>query len=237
MEYNLHNEMHLNQTVQIQRIKFPDKNLMRQKGINEQKEIIRINEVKSGKSRKAAAVKLNSELKLSESLQLLSNRMLNISEVAYSLGYNDPKYFSKCFKSEFGMTPREYRDYQINKSNAEKDSEIDQKFVREMTSKIIDNMSFQHFTVDQLADKLNISYSNLYRKVKASIGVTPSDFIRKIRIYHAKNLLDMNGFTISDIAFSTGFCNTSYFSRCFKSELGLFPAEYIGSGDVLKNIG
>jgi len=40
---------------------------------------------------------------------LLLNRMLNISEVAYSLGFNDPKYFSSCFKKEFGITPSEYQ--------------------------------------------------------------------------------------------------------------------------------
>jgi YesN/AraC family two-component response regulator len=35
---------------------------------------------------------------------------MNISEVAYAVGFTDPKYFTKCFKKETGMTPTEYRD-------------------------------------------------------------------------------------------------------------------------------
>ena len=235
MEYHTMNEMYLNQAIQSQRILFTDKNFVKLKSIDEKKETVCSD--KMNKSGEDSALKLNSKMKLSESAHLLSDKKLNISEVAYSLGYNDPKYFSKCFKNEFGMTPREYRDSLINKSAAEEGSEIDEKFVSELTSKIIENLSLQHFSVDQLAEKLNISYSNLYRKVKANIGATPGDFICKIRIQHAKNLMDQNDFCISDIAFNTGFCNTSYFSRCFKSELGLFPTEYIGTKGVLKNIG
>ena len=37
-----------------------------------------------------------------------------ISEIAYALGFNNPKYFSSCFKVEFDMTPREYRDAHQN---------------------------------------------------------------------------------------------------------------------------
>jgi Transcriptional regulator containing an amidase domain and an AraC-type DNA-binding HTH domain len=231
MEYHPMNEMYLNQAIQSQRILFTDKNFVKLKSIDEKKEATGSD--KKNRLKVDSAVKLNSKMKLSESARLLSNRMLNVSEVAYSLEFKDPKYFSKCFKKEFGMTPREYRDSLINKSNAEEGFGIDEKFVSELTTKIIDNLSLQHFSVDQLAEKLNISYSNLYRKVKANIGVTPGDFIRKIRIQHAKNLMDLNDFSISDIAFNTGFCNTSYFSRCFKSELGLFPTEY----RILKNIG
>ena len=33
-----------------------------------------------------------------------------ISELAYAVGFNDPKYFSACFKKEFGVLPSEYLD-------------------------------------------------------------------------------------------------------------------------------
>ncbi len=39
---------------------------------------------------------------------MLDNNVGNVSEVAYSVGFSDPKYFTKCFKAEFGITPREY---------------------------------------------------------------------------------------------------------------------------------
>jgi len=33
---------------------------------------------------------------------------MNVSEIAFSLGFNDPKYFSRCFKKQFGKPPTEY---------------------------------------------------------------------------------------------------------------------------------
>ena len=49
-------------------------------------------------------------VRLKKATQLLKNTDLNISEVAYEVGFNDPDYFSKCFKEQFGMTPRQFRN-------------------------------------------------------------------------------------------------------------------------------
>ena len=40
--------------------------------------------------------------------QLIKTKDLNISEVGYSIGFNDPSYFAKCFKQEFGVSPKEF---------------------------------------------------------------------------------------------------------------------------------
>ncbi len=48
-------------------------------------------------------------VRLKKSADLLTNTDLNVSEVAYQVGFNDPFYFSKCFKEEFKLTPSEYR--------------------------------------------------------------------------------------------------------------------------------
>lgn len=47
-------------------------------------------------------------IRLKHACLMLKNGTGNISEIAYDVGFNDPKYFSTCFKNEFGMTPREY---------------------------------------------------------------------------------------------------------------------------------
>jgi signal transduction histidine kinase/ligand-binding sensor domain-containing protein/DNA-binding response OmpR family regulator len=49
-------------------------------------------------------------IRLKHAVQMLSNNMGNISEIAFAVGFNDPKYFSRCFKIEFGQTPREYQE-------------------------------------------------------------------------------------------------------------------------------
>lgn len=47
-------------------------------------------------------------IRLKHASAMLTNESINISEVAYAVGFSDPKYFSKCFKTEFGLTPSEY---------------------------------------------------------------------------------------------------------------------------------
>jgi len=49
-------------------------------------------------------------IRLKHAVQMLTNNMGNISEIAFAVGFNDPKYFSRCFKIEFGLTPREYQE-------------------------------------------------------------------------------------------------------------------------------
>ncbi|MHB9055985.1 MAG: hybrid sensor histidine kinase/response regulator transcription factor [Paludibacteraceae bacterium] len=49
-------------------------------------------------------------IRLKHAAQMLKSNAGNISEVAFKVGFNDPKYFSRCFKTEFGMTPKEFQD-------------------------------------------------------------------------------------------------------------------------------
>lgn len=44
-------------------------------------------------------------IRLNEAYELLLSRELNVSEVAYRVGFSDPKYFSTCFKKQFGISP------------------------------------------------------------------------------------------------------------------------------------
>jgi AraC-like DNA-binding protein len=55
-----------------------------------------------------SAVDFITSVKLKKSALLMHEGNLNISEVAYSVGFNDPKYFSRCFKKHFGKSPSEY---------------------------------------------------------------------------------------------------------------------------------
>lgn len=48
-------------------------------------------------------------IKMKQACRMLSEHELSISEIAYALGFTNPKYFTKCFKEEFGTTPTEYQ--------------------------------------------------------------------------------------------------------------------------------
>jgi len=51
-------------------------------------------------------------IRLKHAALMLTKNTGNISEIAFAVGFNDPKYFSRCFKIEFGLTPREYQEAQ-----------------------------------------------------------------------------------------------------------------------------
>jgi AraC-like DNA-binding protein len=51
-------------------------------------------------------------MRLKRATDLLSQNKLRVSEIAYMTGFNDPRYFSKCFKKEYGINPSEYIDNQ-----------------------------------------------------------------------------------------------------------------------------
>ncbi len=54
-------------------------------------------------------------VRLKHAVQMLINNTGNISEIAFAVGFNDPKYFSRCFKAEYGMTPKEFQETKRDK--------------------------------------------------------------------------------------------------------------------------
>ena len=48
-------------------------------------------------------------VRLKEGVKMLKTKLISVSEVAYTCGFSSPKYFSTCFKEEFGMTPKEFQ--------------------------------------------------------------------------------------------------------------------------------
>lgn len=58
-------------------------------------------------------------IKMKEACVMLNARQLSISEIAYALGFTNPKYFTKCFKDEFGVTPTEFQQKSIIKMSRE----------------------------------------------------------------------------------------------------------------------
>ena len=71
-----------------------------------------------------------------------------------------------------------------------------------------------------------MSHTQLHRKLVALTGEPPIRLIRQLRIERAKRLLEDNNLNISEVAFKTGFNSAAYFSRTFKTDVGLSPSQY-----------
>lgn len=102
----------------------------------------------------------------------------------------------------------------------------DKKFIDILNGWIIRHLDDPELNVDTLASSLSFGRSTFYAKVSALTGMTPNNYIRKIRFQEAKRLLEESNDTIAEIAYKTGFGNPNYFSKSFKKEYGVSPSTY-----------
>ncbi|MFC3031256.1 GlxA family transcriptional regulator [Pseudoalteromonas fenneropenaei] len=78
----------------------------------------------------------------------------------------------------------------------------------------------------QLAEQFGISYRTLTRRFKQATGQSVLDYLQKLRVEAAIELLASSNLTIQDIALAIGLSNQSQFTRLFKQHLGQTPSEY-----------
>jgi signal transduction histidine kinase/ligand-binding sensor domain-containing protein/CheY-like chemotaxis protein len=101
------------------------------------------------------------------------------------------------------------------------------KFLREVISIVQQHMGDRDFDADQLARKLFLSESQVYRKLKAVSGKSTAIFIRSVRLQKARELIITTDLSISQIAYEVGFNDPSWFSRAFKDEFGKTPTDLV----------
>jgi len=100
-------------------------------------------------------------------------------------------------------------------------------FVNKFKSIMHQNLSNPYFEIDSEIKKLGYHPDYFRRCFKTVTGITPLAYITKLRINQAKILLEQSSFiSIANIASNCGFCDSFYFSTCFKRHIGKSPSEY-----------
>lgn len=97
-------------------------------------------------------------------------------------------------------------------------------FIGKVEDIIILNMVNEDFSINDLAQELFLSRSQVHRKIKALTGISTSIYIRSVRLQKAKNLLSSTELSISEIAYQCGFKSPAYFSQVFKDSFGVPPS-------------
>ena len=110
---------------------------------------------------------------------------------------------------------------------------IELDFINQIESIILENLSNEQFGVSELAEIMNMSRSNLLRKIKKNTQLSASQFIRQVRLKKSMQLLRQTSLNISEISFQVGFGSTSYFIRCFREYYGQPPGE-VGKGTLVQ---
>ena len=106
-------------------------------------------------------------------------------------------------------------------------SAADNEFLQKVKDIIHANISNDGLDVGFIADKMYMSHSTLYRKVKAVTGLSVAGLVRKLRARRAGELLAEGSHTVSEVAYMVGMSSLGNFRQCFKEEFGISPSEYI----------
>ncbi len=101
----------------------------------------------------------------------------------------------------------------------------DEKFTENLQRIIEKRLDDPTLSVNSLSEELGVSRAQLFRKVKAQMGITPFDLLHQIRLQKAQQLLRNTDLSVSEVAYSVGFTSSSYFAKCYKSVFGVAPAE------------
>ena len=104
-------------------------------------------------------------------------------------------------------------------------NETDKTFVSQLRKIIQENLGNSEFNVERIGDEIGLSRVQLYRKVKALTGHSPVEMLRKARLMRARHLLQTTDKSVSEVAYAVGFSTPSYFSKCYKEEFDLQPAQ------------
>ncbi len=118
------------------------------------------------------------------------------------------------------------RDHKLLLSDPEKVESIDDAFLRKFAEQIEAVYADPEYNVEKLSETLGLSRGHLHRKIKELTGTAPVEFLRTYRLNKATQLLRQNAYTVSEVAYRTGFSSPAYFSKCFKAVYGVTPTEY-----------
>ena len=118
------------------------------------------------------------------------------------------------------------RDNKLLLSEPEKVESIDDAFLRKFAEQIEAVYADPEYNVEKLSETLGLSRGHLHRKIKELTGTAPVEFLRTYRLNKATQLLRQNAYTVSEVAYRTGFSSPAYFSKCFKAVYGVTPTEY-----------
>ena len=142
-------------------------------------------------------------------------------EIINELTQKRPSYEKLCTSLLFGILA-------ILKRNTETKNVLPGKNF-DKVSHIINIMNKEYFlnlSLDRYAEMCNMSKFHFLRTFKTITGCSPIEYRNRIRLEHAKALLENTGESVSEIGKMTGFMSDAYFCDAFKKQTGMTPGQY-----------
>jgi len=159
------------------------------------------------------------------------------TQIGYNLGAD--AYISKPFELDLLITvirnqlknreiiKQKYIDISyIAELRPFKPNNIDEEFLLKLSKVINENLNNPQLDIAFLTDQMAMSRTSLYNKIKALTGVGANDYINRIRIEKAVQLLTHSELSITEISDEVGFTYQRYFSTTFKQIKGVTPTQF-----------
>jgi DNA-binding response OmpR family regulator len=102
----------------------------------------------------------------------------------------------------------------------------DDKFLKRAVSVVEKFMDDPELDIGKFSEEMRVSRMQLYRKFEALTNMTVKEFIRSVRLKRAAQMLKQEKLTVSEVVWTVGFKDMSYFRKCFKEKFGMTPTEY-----------
>ena len=124
---------------------------------------------------------------------------------------------------ETEKTKTNQREYRLDEPQV---VDADDTMMNTLMAFIEQHVGDEELKIDDMADAVGMSRTVFYNKVKELVGLSPSDFLRQVRMQRAEQLVAKSRMTISEIAYAVGFTDPKYFAKCFKKQTGMTPTEF-----------
>lgn len=108
-------------------------------------------------------------------------------------------------------------------------SKADAEFMRQLSDLVKRNMGNSMYNLNQLAADMNMSRTSLNRKIRGTLKMSPSSYIKVERLKKAAMLLKQGDAKVAEVCYEVGFSSPSYFTKCFQEQFGLLPTDFIKS--------
>jgi signal transduction histidine kinase/DNA-binding response OmpR family regulator len=115
----------------------------------------------------------------------------------------------------------------LAKRTEKKLKSIDEKFLAKVLEVIEKHISEENFSIEECSSEVGFSRTHFHKKLRALVGKSPSQYVRTVRLYRAKQMIEEEKGNVSEVAYSVGFSSPAYFSRCFKEEFGYPPSDIL----------
>lgn len=108
----------------------------------------------------------------------------------------------------------------------------DEKLLKRVLAYIEEKLAEPTLNVDEICDKIGLSRTQLYRKMKALTGLGMAEVIKELRLNRARQLLNGKKYNVTEVTFMVGFTDTDHFRRSFKAQFGISPSVYAKNPDA-----